>query len=388
MKTFMQQLILHAIPLYFVVYVYYRLLKRLPGPRWISLALVLVLTLGSQYVALARYNLYGLGQSLPYALWSVWGFFYNSFVLLALLTLIFDAVQLLAYWRHKNLNQHLRLGALLVLILGFALGLLGHQQALREPPVKAFNVYIDDLPPQFEGFTIAQLSDVHISALFNRDTVKALVKQTNQLNADIITVTGDLLDGQFATLQSSVEPLTHLKAKEGVYVVEGNHEHYYDYDHWIAYFRDQPWFFLQNESHCIERGPARMSIIGLTDPMAKRYHREEPDIEKALKKVQPEDVKILLSHQVKQTRQWANKDIDLQLSGHTHGGQILGMTLLASHLNDGFVSGLYKVGHLQLYVNPGTFLWYGSPVRLGVPSEISLITLLPSKANKPVASSD
>lgn len=371
----MQQLILHVIPLYFVVYVYYRLIKQLPARWGIHRFLLLILLCGAQYVALARYNLYGYADKLPFAVWSVWSFLYDSFVLLCILTLLFDFIGLFFHLRKKSCpikNQHL---AELTVVLGFGFGFIGHYEALRQPPVKAFNVYIEQLPEEFEGFTIAQLSDVHISALFDQTAVENLVKRTNQLNADMIVVTGDLLDGNFPKLQLNVEPLTKLHAKEGVFVVEGNHEHYYDYDHWVEYFKQQPWIFLQNQSAAIVRGHARMSIIGLTDPMAKRYHREEPNIDKALNNVQSDDIKILLSHQVKQTRQWSQRGIHLQLSGHTHGGQVLGLNLLAKYLNNGFVNGLYRVDNLQLYVNPGSFLWYGSPLRLGVPNEITLITL-------------
>ena len=133
--------------------------------------------------------------------------------------------------------------------------------------------------------------------------------------------------------------------------------------------------WLENEHEIIEKSGQRLAIVGITDPMAKRYDRQEPALNQALRGIPQDATIILLSHQVKQSNIYAQFPIDLQLSGHTHGGQIWGLHWLAQRLNNGFVKGLYRLGEMQLYINRGTSLWFGFPIRLGIESEISLITL-------------
>ena len=194
-----------------------------------------------------------------------------------------------------------------------------------------------------------------------------------------IAITGDIVDGKTEARLHDVAPLADLVAPYGVFGIEGNHEHYAAYEAWMRVLPTLNFDMLFNEHRFIKKDGATIALAGITDPMAQRYHRSEPNVEKAIEGI-PENMPIiLLSHQVKYTKDYAKYPIALQLSGHTHGGQILGMHWLAQFLNKGFVKDYYRVGDLQLYVSRGTGLWYGFPIRLGISSEITLITLKASQ---------
>ena len=236
-------------------------------------------------------------------------------------------------------------------------------------------VYVKNLPAQLEGFRIAQISDMHVSAVFRADRVREIVKTTNELHPDLIAVTGDQVDGTPEKRGEDLLPLKDLKARYGVYAIEGNHEHYVDYEGWRRFFPTLGLKWLANANDVIDVNGTKLAVIGLTDPMAARYGREMPDIDKALTGV-PADVgfRLLLSHQPKYAPRYVGK-ADLMLSGHTHGGQITPLYPVVSKLNEGFVKGLYPVGNLQLYVNQGTDVWIGLLLRIGTVDEITLLTL-------------
>ena len=247
--------------------------------------------------------------------------------------------------------------------------------ALKQPPVTEQTIWIKDLPEAFDGYRIAQLSDIHTSALLGQERNEKIVTRTNALDPDLIVITGDLVDGTLQARQNDLLPLRKLHARDGVIAIEGNHEHYVAHEDWRRFFPTLGLHWLENEHKIIERNGQRLAIVGITDPMAKRYERQEPALKQALKDIPQDATIILLSHQVKQSNVYAQFPIDLQLSGHTHGGQIWGLHWLAQSLNNGFVKGLYQVGNMQLYINRGTSLWFGFPIRLGIDPEISLITL-------------
>lgn len=262
-----------------------------------------------------------------------------------------------------------------ILLLSIALASYGMYQSVIGLKVVEKSVPIPNLPAELEGFRIAQLSDLHVSSVFSVDRVREVVERTNALKPDLIAVTGDLVDGTPQRRAADLEPLKDLKARYGVFAVEGNHEHYVDYDGWMKVLPNLGMQWLSNESATVKIGKTTMAIVGLTDPMAQRYGRRLPDIEKAMALLDGnEDFHLLLSHQPKYARLYADK-ADLMLSGHTHGGQIPAINPIVAKLNQGFVSGLYSLGRLQLYVNQGTDVWNGFLLRLGTIGEITLITL-------------
>lgn len=252
-------------------------------------------------------------------------------------------------------------------------------QALRDPVVKRVTLDFDNLPDAFVGMRIAQLSDLHQADVFGPERLKRIVHATNQLNADIIVITGDLVDGSVKSRGKELGALRNLVAPEGIYVVEGNHEHYVDYDGWMAFFPKLGLKLLRNEHAVLRRGNDALLLAGLTDYGAKRFGRAAPDLTRALKGA-PEGFTIVLSHQPREVKKWTDSGVDLMLCGHTHGGQTPLVSLLVKALNDGYVRGLYTEKSadgkaLSVYVHPGTGLWTGFSARLASENEIALITL-------------
>jgi len=256
-----------------------------------------------------------------------------------------------------------------------ALSLVGLMQA-RCPRTRRVKIAIDDLPPELEGYRIVQWSDVHVGPTIRRRFVQSLVEKTNALDADAVAITGDLVDGHVDDLRDEVEPMRELRARDGVFYVTGNHEYYWQADQWVLFLRSLGLDFLKNEHRVIARGNASLVIAGVTDPMGRDTHKQDPA--RALAAAPAGAVKILLSHRP-QTASAADKlGVHLQLSGHTHGGQFFPWNLMIKRFQP-VVAGLHRIGRTWLYVNRGTGYW-GPPSRLAVGGEITVIELTRSIA--------
>ena len=268
-------------------------------------------------------------------------------------------------------------------ISALALSAIGVWQAVRVPDVREVEVRLERLPPQLDGLKIVQLTDLHASRLLGSQWQRAVVDKTNALNPDLILVTGDLVDGTPENRAADVAPLRDLKARLGVLAIPGNHEYYSDFVAWNAAFERLGLRVLRNEHVVIESAGGTLVVAGTTDRNAERFGLPLPDIKQALAGA-PKDVPVvLMAHQPKGADVNAAAKVDLQLSGHTHGGQITGLHWIVQAANEGFVSGLYDVGAMQLYVSNGTGLWNGFPVRIGRPSEITRMTLRAAVPAKP-----
>ncbi|WP_461335329.1 metallophosphoesterase [Bradyrhizobium embrapense] len=302
-----------------------------------------------------------------------WAF--GAVVLLALLQLALDAGLLVAALIHGGF-----VGApdgvryALAGVAGVAAA-IGVHQAMRIPPLKDVEVAIGGLPRQFDGYTIVQLTDLHISRLFPAPWARTMVARANKLGADLIAITGDLIDGSIDARRGDIAPLGDLVAADGVYVISGNHEYIFGYDGWMAHYEALGLRSLENQHIVLERGGGKLVIAGMTDRASR--HRGHPvrDLAATLDGVPNGAPIILLDHQPADARNAAAHGVALQLSGHTHGGLIVGIDRLAAPANAGFVSGRYDVGGMTLYVNNGTALWPGFALRLGRPSELTRITL-------------
>ena len=247
--------------------------------------------------------------------------------------------------------------------------------AARVPRLKDLEIDIADLPPQFDGYTIVQLTDLHISRLFPASWTRTVVDRTNDLNVDLIVITGDVIDGNLAMRRLDVEPLRDLRARHGIYMSPGNHEYFLGYQEWMRHFADMGMRLLANEHAVLERDGGKILLAGVTDVTAPATGMPPPDLDAALAGA-PKDMPILLlDHQPGPARNAAARGIALQLSGHTHGGMIPGLDRLVALGNNGFVSGQYAVGGMTLYVNNGTGIWPGFAMRLARPSELTRITL-------------
>ena len=265
-------------------------------------------------------------------------------------------------------------------LLGLAaiLAAVGIYSAMKMPVIKQYDVVIANLPEKAEGLRVVFLSDIHADNITRAEKVGRLVKKVNELNPDLILLGGDFVDGRLENVGKELLPLKDFKAKYGVYGAVGNHEYYSGFDRWIPYLKELNINLLLNEHKIIEPG---ICIAGLTDHTAKRFpHLEMPSLDKALKGVPEKTPVILLNHRPSaDARKAAEKGVALQLSGHTHGGMMLGLNLFVKMFNSGFVSGWYQVDAMQLYVSNGTGIWNGFPVRIGCPSEITVLTLKSTK---------
>ncbi|MGZ8781093.1 MAG: metallophosphoesterase [Thermoanaerobaculia bacterium] len=251
-----------------------------------------------------------------------------------------------------------------------ALSLVGLVQA-RCPRVRRVDVPIDGLPPELEGYRIVQWSDVHVGATIRRAFVQSLVERTNALDADAVVITGDFVDGPMHALRNEVEPIRDLRPRDGVFYVTGNHEYYWAAGEWIPLLQSLGLDFLKNEHRVIERGNAKLVMAGVTDPVGRNAHKQDPDA--ALAEAPADAVKVLLSHRPQTAQAASRMGVDLQLSGHTHGGQFFPFNLVI-HKFQPIAKGLHRVGRTWLYVNRGTGYW-GPPSRLAVGGEITLVSL-------------
>jgi len=191
----------------------------------------------------------------------------------------------------------------------------------------------------------------------------------------LIVVTGDLIDGSFDARRTDVEPLRGLYARDGVWVIPGNHEYFFGYKAWMRHYASLGMRVLANDHTVLTRDGGSLVLAGLTDLSAPGTHHPAPDLAAALAGAPSDALIMLLDHQPRNAAQAAAQGVALQLSGHTHGGMILGLDRLVARANNGFVSGQYTVGGMTLYVNNGTALWPGFALRLGRPSELTRITL-------------
>ena len=257
-------------------------------------------------------------------------------------------------------------------ILGAAgtLSLVGLVQA-RCPRVRNVDVPIENLPPQLDGYRIVQWSDVHIGATIRRPFVQSLVERTNALHPDALVITGDFVDGPMEALRDEIAPLHDLRTRDGVFYVTGNHEYYWSADQWIPELQSHGLDFLKNEHRVISRDGARVVFAGVTDPVGRDSHKQDPD--RALAGAPADAVKVLLSHRPQTAEAASRLGVDLQLSGHTHGGQFFPFNLVI-HKFQPIAKGLHRVGRTWVYVNRGTGYW-GPPSRLAVGGEITVVTL-------------
>jgi len=290
--------------------------------------------------------------------------------------LAYDLIGLLLRWVILRRKQHPpKMLRTVMSFAAIALACFGVAQSMRVPDVKEMDVTIRDLPDRFDGYRMVQLTDLHISKLYDRLWVAEVVEKTNALDADLIVITGDLIDGELPLRYDDVQPLHDLVAPDGVITIPGNHEYYFGYENWMRHFGGLNMLTLENDHIVLDRDGDQLTIAGVTDLRAGNTDRPEPDVAKALEGSPQNAPVILLDHQPKMARDAAPLGVDLQLSGHTHGGMVWGFDNIVAMLNGGFVSGMYDIGDMQLYVNNGTAQWPGFAIRVGVPGEITVITL-------------
>ncbi len=254
-------------------------------------------------------------------------------------------------------------------------GVSGLFAALGEVPVKRVAIRLAKWPAALSGFRIAQLTDVHIGPTIGGGWLREVVRRTNELEADLIVITGDLVDGSVSELREHVAPLAELRAKRGVFFVTGNHEYYSGVDEWLAELVRLGIRPLRNERVAIGDGDDGFDLAGVDDWSTRKggFAGHGADLEKALAGRDASREVVLLAHQPIQATEAADLGVGLQLSGHTHGGQIFPWGFLVK-LQQGYVAGLDRLRNTQIYTSSGTGYW-GPPMRVGAPSEIALLEL-------------
>jgi uncharacterized protein len=239
------------------------------------------------------------------------------------------------------------------------------------------DVPIADLPAALHGFTLAQISDVHVGPTIRQDYLQRIVTRVNALGADVVAITGDLVDGRVAELAPHVAPLAGLQSRHGTFFVTGNHEYYSGAHAWIIELRRLGLTVLLNEHVVLRHGVLAESLIlaGVTDFSAGHFdtaHASDPHA--ALLGSPAGAVRVLLAHQPRSAVAAAKAGFDLQLSGHTHGGQFWPWNLFV-RFQQPFTAGLNRLEGLWVYTSRGTGYW-GPPKRFGAASEITVLRLV------------
>ncbi len=268
-----------------------------------------------------------------------------------------------------------RLTALAVMVLTPVITAIGFVIARRVAPVVEVDVPVHGLPEPLHGFTIAQISDLHVGPTIRRNFVEAIVERVNRLGADMVAITGDVVDGTVRDLAHHTEPLQWLASRHGTYVVTGNHEYYSGAHAWIRELRRLGTRVLINEHVLLDHDGAALAVAGITDWSAHHFdpsHRSDPHA--AAHGAPDHATKLLLAHQPRSARLAVEAGYHLQLSGHTHGGQFWPWNFFV-RFQQPFTAGLVRLGTMWLYISRGTGYW-GPPMRFGIPSEITRIRLV------------
>jgi len=262
-----------------------------------------------------------------------------------------------------------------MLILAFSYILKGLIGGIKRPELNKVDVFIKDLG--FEELSIVQLTDVHVGNTIGKDFVAECVERINVLKPDIVVITGDLVDRKIEDAKDDLSPLKELQTKFGTYFVLGNHEYYHGAEDIAAYMPELNIKALLNESVIISDGEHQINLVGINDIQSIRFNTLPIDTYKAFENVDKSIPTVLLSHQPKSIEMVKEKRYDLMLSGHTHGGQIFPFGFLVM-LQQPYLSGLHAItATKQIFVSRGTGYW-GPPVRVFAPSEISVLTLKPA----------
>lgn len=364
------------------LYIGLRIAPDLPGlPA--SVAAVLYLVASTSLIPLAMMSRRMSAERAGHMVWIPWagfvamGAFSSLFVLTALrdLALLLGGTADMFFPIYAELERFRVLSAAGIPVIAAFVTVIGFFNARRRAAVREVDVPIHALPAALEGFTIAQISDIHVGATIRRGYVSAIVEAVNALKPDLIAVTGDIVDGSVEQLTTHTEPLGSLSARHGAFFITGNHEYYSGAHAWIAEMRRLGLVVLMNEHHMLDHNGAAMLVAGITDYSAEHFdpsHKSDPA---AAISDAPANAafRLLLAHQPRSAFAAKGLGFDLQLSGHTHGGQFIPWIWFV-RLQQPFTAGLHRLDDIWVYVSRGTGYW-GPPKRFGAPSEITLLRL-------------
>jgi len=273
--------------------------------------------------------------------------------------------------RRLFLIGHLNMG--IVAVAGL-ITCYGFFKAIKKPEVKNIRIPFENLHEDLKGFTIVQITDIHVGPTIKNNYVQTIVNQVNQLKPDVIVFTGDLADGSPDYLKGEIAPFAKLYAPFGKFFVTGNHDYYSGVEGWINHVEKLGFTVLLNENRMLQCGSGIIALAGVTDFRSQYFLQSHvSDPKKALEGALKSHIRILLAHQPLSIYKAAEAGYDLQISGHTHGGQYFPGNFFVK-IQQPFVSGLHRYKKTWIYVSCGTGYW-GPPIRFGVNSEITVIKL-------------
>jgi hypothetical protein len=249
----------------------------------------------------------------------------------------------------------------------------GARTALGAPQLDRVQITLAKLPRGMDGFRIATVSDIHLGPLAGRAHTERIVAAINRTNADLVAVVGDLVDGSVRELGAAAAPLRGMQSRHGSFFVTGNHEYYSGAEEWLAEVERLGIRTLRNQRELITGVGGAFDLAGVNDVAGEGTSTGGPDIPGALRGRDDTIPVVLLAHQPVQVHDAAEQHVDLQLSGHTHGGQMVPFNLLVK-LDQPVVRGYARFGDTQLYVTNGAGFW-GPPVRVGAPPQVTLVEL-------------
>jgi predicted MPP superfamily phosphohydrolase len=362
------------------VYIGLRLLPELPlGGAGIAVGIVLLIlsALLMPMGMMARFVVRSqpLSDRLSWAGSLFMGLFSSLFVL----TLLRDIVMLVLSLSvpHADYAAASVDSAIAVPVLALAVTLIGLFNARRVARVVHIDVPIAGLAPALAGFVIVQLSDIHVGPTIKNRYVEAIVKRVNGLGADLVAITGDVVDGSVPQLSAHTAPLGRLASRHGTFVVTGNHEYYSGADAWMAEFGRIGMRGLMNEHVVVDHDGAPLVVAGVTDVTAHHFDMTQKSDPRQARAGAPSDAaSVLLAHQPLSAEAASQAGFDLQLSGHTHGGQFWPWNLFV-RLQQPYTAGLHRLNRLWVYTSRGTGYW-GPPKRFGAPAEITRLRLVPA----------
>lgn len=358
------------------VYIGMRLVPAIdPGPVGVAFAIALLAAstlLMPAGLLSVRFKRWRWSDQLAWAGMLTMGFFSSLLVL----TVLRDLVLLVLTVSGAAGEQVVRGTAIAVPLVALGVTLIGLVNARRVARVVEVEVPIAGLPDALHGYSIVQISDLHVGPTIKRGYLNAIVTKVNALKPDAIAITGDTVDGSVRRLRLHTEPLGRLSARDGAFFVTGNHEYYSGADEWIAEMRRLGLTVLMNQHVVCERGDAALMIAGVTDFTAHHFNESHRSNPRAAAAGAPDHVtvRILLAHQPRSAPAAADAGFHLQLSGHTHGGQFFPWNLFVP-LQQPFTAGLNRMRELWVYTSRGTGYW-GPPKRFGAPSEITRVRLV------------
>jgi len=367
-----------ALPsLILVSYIILSLIWWLPCRPWVKITAGFgFFAIGLKYLAYERIGGSFIAPDFSPPVLLTMEFLYSAMLILAFLLMIKDLVLLgLLFSRFLGGSWQLPFTPIIraVGLIGTALmlSLYGTWQSLRVPDVQTREITFSGLPKALDGVSIVQLSDLHIGLLLKEGWLEQVVRKTNALKADLVVLTGDMIDGVPEDLQQNIAPLQKLQASYGVYGITGNHEYYFGVHRWLPVFEELGVNMLVNAYRIFTIQGEPLVLAGVPDPAALHFGEDGPD--QGFLQSLPDGFHLLLKHRPSPIT--PEKKTDLQLSGHTHGGHLFFLKWLIASFNGGLAGGLFDFDGAKLYVNPGTGVWAGFSCRLGARSEITRIIL-------------